>query len=224
MMNATLKKEPVKSRERMAIRLAAIALGMFAFGFALVPLYNLLCQVTGLQTAGSASRMMISAGTKFTESGGRWVTVRFDTTISKGLPWEFKPEVRKIRVRTGEPNDIVFIARNLSDENIIGQAIPNIVPWQVTDYFNKTECFCLQQQLLEPHQEKEMKLRFVVSPSLPENIETITLSYTLMNTGKDSAKNRLSGTNEGFLQPINKLALNTTLTALPETKIQHIQL
>ncbi len=182
-----------KSHKRMIVTLAGIAIGMFVFGFAMVPLYKLLCQVAGLQSVGSASRMTLQSDMGNAQSESRWVTVKFDATISRGLPWEFKPVVRKIRVRTGETNDVSYIAKNLSDERITGQAIPSIVPWQATQYFSKTECFCLQQQVLEPRQEKEMKLRFIVSPVLPDNIESLTLSYTFMNTGTESVKKLRAG-------------------------------
>ena len=95
---------------------------------------------------------------------------------------------RKLRVKTGQANDVFFVIRNLSDESITAQMIPSVVPWQAADYFNKTECFCFQQQSLEPQQSKEMLVRFIVSTNLPEEIDSLILSYTIMNTDAESAK------------------------------------
>ncbi|MCH8079732.1 MAG: cytochrome c oxidase assembly protein [Proteobacteria bacterium] len=177
----------IKNNNRIIVVLAGIAFGMFAFGFAMVPLYKLFCQVAGIQTVGSNTAVTQSA-TEQTQAESRLVTVKFDTTISSGLPWEFKSMTRKVRVKTGEANDVIFVARNLANESITGQAIPSVIPWQATDYFNKTECFCFQQQVLEPQQTKEMLLRFIVSTNLPEEIDSLTLSYTIMNTDTESAK------------------------------------
>lgn len=177
----------IKNNNRIIVVLAGIAFGMFAFGFAMVPLYRLFCQVAGIQTVGSNTAVTQSA-TEQTQAESRLVTVKFDTTISSGLPWEFKSMTRKVRVKTGEANDVIFVARNLANESITGQAIPSVIPWQATDYFNKTECFCFQQQVLEPQQTKEMLLRFIVSTNLPEEIDSLTLSYTIMNTDTESAK------------------------------------
>jgi cytochrome c oxidase assembly protein subunit 11 len=176
----------IKNNNRIIVVLAGIAFGMFAFGFAMVPLYKLFCQVAGIQTVGSNTAVTQSA-TEQTQAESRLVTVKFDTTISSGLPWEFKSMTRKVRVKTGEANDVIFVARNLANESITGQAIPSVIPWQATDYFNKTECFCFQQQVLEPQQTKEMLLRFIVSTNLPEEIDSLTLSYTIMNTDTESA-------------------------------------
>jgi cytochrome c oxidase assembly protein subunit 11 len=175
-----------KNNKRIIVILTSIVIGMFAFGFAMVPLYKLFCQVAGIQSVGSNIPVAQSV-TENTQTKSRLVTVKFDTTISSGLPWEFKSMTRKVRVKTGEANDVIFVARNLADESITAQAIPSVVPWQATDYFNKTECFCFQQQILEPQQTKEMRLRFIVSPDLPDDIGSLTLSYTIMNTDAESA-------------------------------------
>jgi len=177
----------IKTNKRIVVILAGIVIGMFAFGFAMVPLYNLLCKTAGIQTVGQNTPVaQLPVENTMTES--RIVTVKFDTTINNGLPWEVRSKTRKIKVRTGEINEVIFVAHNLANESITGQAIPSIVPWQATDYFHKIECFCFQQQVLEPQQSKEMLLRFVISTDLPEEIDSLTLSYTIMNVNTESAK------------------------------------
>jgi len=118
----------------------------------------------------------------------RYVTIKFDSTITQGLPWKFTPTTKEIKVKTGEPNNVIFLAKNFADESIVAQAIPNLLPWDANTYFNKVECFCFQKQLLEAQESKEMIIRFVVSTSLPDKINSLTLSYTVMNTDTDSVK------------------------------------
>lgn len=178
----------IKNNNRIIVILVSIVICMFAFGFAMVPLYKLFCDIAGIQTVGSNTPAVAQTATEQTQTESRLVTVKFDTTISSGMPWEFKSMTRKISVKTGEVNDVVFVARNLADEQITGQAIPSVVPWQASDYFNKTECFCFQQQVLEPQETKEMLLRFIVTTNLPEEIDSLTLSYTIMNIDAESAK------------------------------------
>ncbi len=175
----------------MVMILTSVAIVMFVFGFAMVPLYSLFCQVAGIQTIGSntpASQTSLQYATKTTEASSRWITIKFDATVGGDLPWEVRPAIRKLRVRTGELQDISYIAHNLADEITIGQAIPSVVPWQATGYFNKTECFCFQQQKLAPRETREMKLRFIVSQDLPDDIDSLTLSYSFMNSDKGSKR------------------------------------
>lgn len=175
----------------MVTILASVAVAMFGFGFAMVPLYSLFCQVAGIQTIGSntpASQTSLQYVTNTTGASSRWITVKFDATVGSGLPWEVRPAIRKLKVRTGELQDISYIAHNLSDEITVGQAIPSVVPWQATEYFNKTECFCFQQQKLAQQETREMKLRFIISPDLPDDIDSLILSYTFMNFAKGSTR------------------------------------
>lgn len=163
------------------IRLTALVLGMFAFGFALAPLYNLYCKATGAPTV---ENRMESLGTRHAASGAviedRLVTVRFDVTINPDLPWDLVPETRKMQVHPGQVYRVNFQARNRSGHDVRGQAIPNLVPWQATNFFTKQECFCFTQQELKGNEEKPMPLQFVVLPDLPDDIDSITLSYTVM--------------------------------------------
>ncbi len=114
------------------------------------------------------------------KAGERFVTVKFDTTVNSELPWEFKPVVRKLRVQVGKTHQAMFSARNLTDTEITGQAIPSVVPWQATEYFHKIECFCFARQKLEAGATQKMPLSFSIAPDLPEGINSLTLSYTFM--------------------------------------------
>lgn len=179
--------DPVARRKRRTLfLLTGLALGMFGFGFAMVPLYGLLCQVTGLQSVGQ--RTAIGTGAQIAATPvvqDRWVTVKFDTTINPNLPWRLDPMERKLRVRPGESYLVKFIAENRSGKKITGQAIPSIAPWQATGFFAKLECFCFNRQTLAGGEITEMPLRFSVSPDLPADINSLTLSYNVLRVSDD---------------------------------------
>lgn len=161
---------------RTALRLAVIAVGMFGFGFALVPLYGWVCEVTGLQRAGAVQVANITP----VAVSGRTVTVRFDATVHASLPWAFAPVERVRTVRLGEPTEVSYRVRNLTGRTITAQAVPSVTPWQATRHFSKVECFCFVRQTLQGGEEREMPLRFVVDPNLPEEVDTLTVSYAFM--------------------------------------------
>ena len=162
--------------DRISGKLVVFALAMFGFGYALVPLYDVICDVTGLNgktgeiTAASVSELIIDYD--------RTVTVEFDTNVNGSLPWKFKSVDKKLVVHPGEVTEAVFIAVNTSASMITGQAVPSVAPAQASLFFNKTECFCFSRQTLAAHEQKEMVVRFVVETDLPRKISTVTLSYT----------------------------------------------
>ena len=167
--------------------LAALALGMFGFGFAMVPLYGLLCKVTGMQSVermGELGNRNAGAGAA---GEGRWVTVKFDTTVHPDLPWTLGPEEGKVRVRLGEARVVNFVAENRSGQAVTGQALPSINPWKASGFFSKIECFCFTQQTLAGGERKEMPVRFVVSRDLPADVDSLTLSYSVMRVAKPDA-------------------------------------
>ena len=172
-----------RKKRRTLLLLAGLAVGMFGFGFALVPLYGLLCQVTGIQSIEQRSVIGVGgiAGPEPTAvDESRWVTVKFDATVHPDLPWSLAPMERKIRVRPGEMRLVNFVAENRSGREITGQAIPTVAPFQATGYFAKMECFCFTQQTLAGNERKEMPLQFSVSADLPEEIDSLTLSYSVL--------------------------------------------
>ena len=179
-----------RKKRRTLLLLAGLAIGMFGFGFAMVPLYGLLCQVTGVQSVEQRAALGEKpAGTTTTGEvvEDRWVTVKFDATVHPDLPWKLEPMKRKLRVRPGEMHLVQFVAENNSGREITAQAIPSIAPWQATGFFSKMECFCFSRQTLAGNERKEMPLRFSVSPDLPAGIGSLTLSYSVLRvSGSDS--------------------------------------
>ena len=162
--------------EHISRNLAIFALAMFGFGYALVPLYDVLCDLTGLN--GKTGEITADAVNKLVVDYDRTVTVQFDTNVNSELPWKFKAADTKRVIHPGEVAEAVFVVTNISSAEVTGQAIPSVTPSQASRFFNKTECFCFTQQTLAGHEEKEMIVRFVVEADLPEKISTLMLSYT----------------------------------------------
>lgn len=169
---------------RVVKRLGVVVLAMFGFGFALVPLYDVFCEVTGLN--GKTGRIEMEEALSQMVDEDRLVTVEFLATVNSELPWEFKPAVRRLSVHPGEVTEVSYYARNRTAETVAGQAVPSLAPGLAARYFNKTECFCFTRQTLGPGEEKNMPLRFVVDPELPEDVRTVSLSYTFFKAGKDA--------------------------------------
>ncbi|OOG23092.1 cytochrome c oxidase assembly protein [Thioalkalivibrio denitrificans] len=174
---------------RIVLWLGALVIGMFGFGFALVPLYELYCQVAGIPTVDQQRALNVQAAAGTGEvAEDRWVTVRFDTTVHPSLPWAVESQERSMRVQPGEMHEVIFVASNRSSRAVTGQAVPTVIPWRANDFFNKTECFCFQKQTLEGGERREMPLRFVVSPALPDEVTYVTLSYNIMRLDDTVAK------------------------------------
>ena len=166
-----------KGKSRGVVKLLGVALGAFAFTFALVPLYNIACQkVFGVRLAQGPAEA--SAAAKAAPAEERWVTVQFDGGVNSKLPWAFNPEQATMRVQPGKLYEAKYFARNTSDRAIVGNAVPSVAPARASGYFSKTECFCFTAQTLQPGESRDMPVRFIVDPALPANIHTVTLSYT----------------------------------------------
>lgn len=158
--------------------LAVLAVGMFGFAFALVPLYNIFCEITGLngKTSGQAAAPVAAP---ISESIEREVTVQFLASVGRGMPWEFRPTETRLKVRLGEVNETRYYARNFANQLVTGQAVPSVTPGYAARYLHKVECFCFTQQHLEAGEEIEMPVLFYVGDDLPSDIGTLSLSYTL---------------------------------------------
>jgi len=164
------------ANSRVVKRLGIAAVLMFGFGFAMVPLYDIFCEVTGLN--GKTGRVELEEALTIEVDEDRLVTVEFLGIVHSGLPWDFKPVVRSIKVHPGEITEVNYFAKNQTDKPVTGQAVPSVAPGKAAKYFSKTECFCFTRQLLEAGEGKEMPLRFVIDPGLPEDVKRISLSYT----------------------------------------------
>jgi len=191
-MSASRQKGGNKSSRRLLLLLSLVAVGMFGFGFALVPLYQVFCSVTGFN-GGRTGRVSEAEAAGGRVDGARSVVVEFDSTLNQNLPWEFWPRTRTLEVHPGRVYEVRYFAKNRSHKTIVAQAVPGITPWLATKYFKKIECFCFSNQTLGPGETREMPLRFVVDPDLPANVDRLTLSYTFMDTRRNKeAYNRKS--------------------------------
>ncbi len=166
-----------------------VAVLMVGFGFALVPLYDIICDITGL----NGKTGVIAASEVKEQDVGHTVTVQFDGTVNSDLPWSFKPKQFSMEVVPGKLYSTEYIARNISDSGVTGQAVPSVAPNEASIYFSKTECFCFTEQLLEPGEEKQMPVTFIVSSDLPTDIEVLTLSYTFFNKSRMTTAQKAEG-------------------------------
>ncbi len=183
---------PSGGKRKTILILGGIVVGMFGFGFALVPLYQVFCSVTGYN--GSFQGRQADTALVGEIDSDRLITVEFDSTLNTGLPWDFRPLTKKIQVHPGQTYEVSYQAKNNASKAITAQAVPGITPWQATQHFNKMECFCFSNQTLEAGESVDMPLRFVISPSLPKEINTLTLSYTFMNTDRTGIQDAVEPT------------------------------
>lgn len=169
------KRELRSSNRRVVLMGGAAVLLMFGFGFAMVPLYDAFCQITGF-----GGRSLNNASTTPSRiDTSREITIEFVASVGKHAYMEFRPKVAKMKVHPGEYVQTSFFASNLNKTPITGQAIYNVAPAESSLYFHKTECFCFTEQPFEAGEEREMPLIFSISAELPENIKTVSLSYTI---------------------------------------------
>ena len=175
-----LRRENLK----MVGKLGVITLGMFAFGYALVPLYKAICEATGINVLALTERQVPGAAPKSVNTQidtSRTITVEFDVN-SRG-PWHFKPAVRSLQVHPGELTTVLYEFQNIQNRTMAAQAIPSYAPSQAASHFNKLECFCFTQYTLAAGEKKEWPVAFVIDPKLPKDVTTITLSYTFFEVG-----------------------------------------
>lgn len=159
-------------------KLVVVTLGMFGFGFALVPFYYKICEVTGINAGAEQS---LVKNTQVDSS--RWVTLEFDANINEDLPWRFKPLQRSIRVHPGQLVQVEYEISNTSDQPIVGQAVPSYGPARAAAFFKKIECFCFTPQSLAAGESRRMPVLFVLDPDMDKEVHTVTLSYTFFDTG-----------------------------------------
>ena len=186
--------DPALQRDNRALltKLAVVAVLMFGFGYALVPLYKSICEALGINVLSLSERQVSGIGkpadgrnTQVDRS--RTITIEFDAN-ARG-PFDFKPAQRSLEVHPGELVTVMYEFRNTQNRTLAAQAIPSYAPKQATAYFNKLECFCFNEYTLAPGQSKQWPVVFVIDPRLPRDVTTITLSYTFFEVkGKLAAK------------------------------------
>lgn len=173
MNSQTAQQDNKKTVKKLVLTVAL----MFGFGFALVPLYDVFCDITGLN--GKTSNTAAVASDYVDTS--RTVTVEFIARTQGNIPWDFQPEVKRIEVHPGEMHELNFIVKNKSISDMVVQAVPSVSPGVAAAYFNKIECFCFNRQPLEKGQTADLGLQFYIDSALPPEYETVTLSYTLFD-------------------------------------------
>ncbi len=176
---------PRNANRRLVARLAFGALAMFGFGYSLVPLYQVLCQITGL--GGRTATQPAPSRPRTPVDRERWVTIELVAALNGALPWEFKALRTRMRVHPGEVHNADFYAGNRSAEPMTGRAVPSVAPAAAARFFKKIECFCFTEQRLPGHTGRVMPVRFYIEPALPSHIGTVTLSYTFFEAPKDLA-------------------------------------
>jgi len=187
-------------------KLAVVAVGMFGFGYALVPMYRAICEATGINILAIGEQVLSGNKTKVPANSQvdltRTITVEFDAN-SRG-PWDFKPAQRSVQVHPGELTTVMYEFQNIQNRRMSAQAIPSYAPMQAQAHFNKVECFCFNQYTLEPGEKKSWPVAFVIDPKLSKDVTTITLSYTFFEVG-------------GKTPPAPVAALTTSTNALAGT-------
>ena len=188
-MSQAKQPENRNLHRKLVRKLVLLAVGMFGFGFALWPLYNVFCDLTGL--GGRGVQVVENAGVL--EKSNRQVKVRFDSNVNSGLPWVFEAKEKVAMVSLGEMSEALYLAMNPTDQAMVGQAIYNVTPPEASLYFVKTECFCFTQQVLQANESREMPVYYFIQADLPEYIKEITLSYTFFRNANADAVALSSG-------------------------------
>ncbi len=179
---ATLARQ--RDNQRLGMKLGLVALFFVGFGFAMVPMYDVICKWTGINGRTNATAIALDKNTQVDAS--RWVNVEFLSHSMPGVGLEFAPEQFTMRVHPGAVIHTSYLAKNLGDREFVGQAVPSITPAVAAAHFQKIECFCFTQQKFKPHEQRSMPVVFVVSPELDKDLGTITLSYTFFEAVKAS--------------------------------------
>ena len=167
---------PTSSTRNIALRLGAVAVGMFGFGFALVPLYDVMCKVLGVSRETINTQAQITPGSSAADVT-RTVTIQFLANNDGGMSWDFRPQQFEMRVNPGSMANTSYYVRNPAHRTMVAQAIPSVSPPEAAPFLHKTECFCFVPQNFAKGEERVMPVRFVVDPNLPKSLDRITLSY-----------------------------------------------
>ncbi len=171
----SVKEQLDVKNKKLVRKLLWLVVGSLLFAYALVPLYDVLCSLTGLNGKTQDTATEIN---KAKVDNTRWVNVQFTSSVMPGLGWNFYPKQPSIKLHPGQIETVIFIAKNTTNQVVAGQAVPSVTPGIASANLKKIECFCFVRQSLNPGEEKEMPLRFFVSPELPADVSEMTLSYS----------------------------------------------
>ena len=176
----------VRSIKRTTMLLTLLTVIMFGFGYALVPLYNVFCEVTGLN--GKTGRIYNEEAKKLITDNQRLVIIHFDSNINGNLAWRLKADQKSLEVNPGKFYTVTYTVENMFNEEIVGQAIPSVSPQIASLYLKKSECFCFRNQVLKPGEKKQLTVRFEVDKDIPREVKSLTLSYTFFRALKENKK------------------------------------
>ena len=182
--------EPRDNREisngSLTLRLIVLAVAMFGFGYLLVPIYDVFCEITGFGGRTNTTAVVAEERPDYS----RTVRVEFVTTVNEYAPWDFSAERDSMEVTPGKLYYANFTAKNLTEGEKVGQAVPSVAPISASDHFKKIYCFCFENQAFRANEERAMPLQFIVDPDLPEFVDTITLQYTFYDTVRVSTNDQ----------------------------------
>jgi cytochrome c oxidase assembly protein subunit 11 len=182
-MNDQNKNKPGNDNRSLTGKLLLLAVAMFGFGYLLVPLYDVFCDITGFGGRTNTVAESRQENPDFSRS----IRVEFVTTVNEYAPWEFGADRDSMEVTPGKMYYATFTAKNLTGETKIAQAVPSVAPVSASGHFKKIECFCFTNQEFQANEERAMPLQFIVDPDLPEFVDTVTLQYTFYDTVRISA-------------------------------------
>jgi len=180
-MNESIEQKNTK----LVRKLVFIVLAMFGFGYALVPIYDVFCDITGINGKTDTEA---ASNLKYEVDESRELTIEFITSLNESAPMVFRTETKKMKVHPGQYYTVNFYAENKTDKAMVARAIPSVTPGLAAEYLKKIECFCFSEQTFEPNEGKTMPVRFVINPELPEKYKTITLAYTFFDNTEKSVK------------------------------------
>jgi cytochrome c oxidase assembly protein subunit 11 len=183
---------PKKNSKSIVTKLALVSVCMFGFGYVLVPLYDVFCDLTGLRFTQDSNELVSQ---EIQEDTTRLVTVEFDVSMNESMPWNVRPAVSKIQVHPGRIYTTNYIAKNTTKSSMVGQAVPSVTPFVANRHLVKTECFCFENQPIEAGKEVEMALSFMINPKLPKDVKVVTLSYTFFDITNNKNLNKLDSAN-----------------------------
>lgn len=169
----------------LALKLAAVSVAMFAFGFAMVPIYDVFCELTGLN--GKTGRVDAVQAAQDGVDEDRLVAVELLAGVNRSLNLDFHPAVDKLRVHPGAVQTVTYHVTNNTARKLIAQAVPSVAPLKAGNYFNKVECFCFEEQAFAPGETRELPVSFVVAPGLPADVKTISLAYTFFDVTRTAS-------------------------------------
>ena len=183
---------PKKNSKSIVTKLALVSVCMFGFGYVLVPLYDVFCDLTGLRFTQDSNELVSQ---EIQEDTTRLVTVEFDVSMNESMPWNVRPAVSKMQVHPGRIYTTNYIAKNTTKSSMVGQAVPSVTPFVANRHLVKTECFCFENQPIEAGKEVEMALSFMINPKLPKDVKVVTLSYTFFDITNNKNLNKLDSAN-----------------------------